>query len=82
MIRRRGATAGLGALLLARRALVQEMPNPGKRDWARDIPEMRIGLLAERTTPTGWLESRRRTPPRETPHAQPFDYNPPVHALC
>lgn len=45
MIGRRGATAGLGALLLARRALVQEMPNPGKRDWARDIPEMRIGLL-------------------------------------
>ncbi|HEX4173922.1 MAG TPA: hypothetical protein VHY82_15750 [Acetobacteraceae bacterium] len=45
MIRRRGATAGLGALLLARRALVQEMPNPGKRDWARDITEMRIGLL-------------------------------------
>ncbi|HET7881411.1 MAG TPA: PhnD/SsuA/transferrin family substrate-binding protein, partial [Acetobacteraceae bacterium] len=45
MITRRGATTGLGALLLARGALAQEMPKPGKRDWAKEIPVMRIGLL-------------------------------------
>ena len=45
MITRRGAAAGLGALLLARRVQAQEMPKPGKRDWAKEIPVMRIGLL-------------------------------------
>ena len=45
MITRRGAAAGLGALLLGRTALAQEMPKPGKRDWAKDIPVMRVGLL-------------------------------------
>jgi phosphonate transport system substrate-binding protein len=45
MITRRGAAAGLGALLLGRNALAQEMPKPGRRDWAKDIPVMRVGLL-------------------------------------
>ena len=45
MITRRGAAAGLGALMLARGVLAQEMPKPGKRDWAKEIPVMRIGLL-------------------------------------
>jgi phosphonate transport system substrate-binding protein len=45
MITRRGAAAGLGALLLARRAQAQEMPKPGQRDWAKEIPVMRVGLL-------------------------------------
>ena len=45
MITRRGAAAGLGALALTRGALAQEMPKPGKRDWAKEIPVMRIGLL-------------------------------------
>ena len=54
MITRRGAAAGLGALLLARGALAQEMPKPGKRDWAKEIPVMRSACSAARTTPTGW----------------------------
>jgi phosphonate transport system substrate-binding protein len=45
MITRRGIVAGMGGLLLARAARAQEMPKPGKRDWARDIPVMRVGLL-------------------------------------
>ena len=45
MITRRGASAGLGALLLARSAVAQEMPKPGRRDWAKEIPVMRVGLL-------------------------------------
>ena len=45
MITRRGATSGLGAMLLAGSALAQEMPKPGKRDWAKEIPVMRVGLL-------------------------------------
>jgi phosphonate transport system substrate-binding protein len=45
MLTRRSLAAGLGGLLLARVARAQEMPTPGKRDWAKDIPVMRIGLL-------------------------------------
>ncbi|HME24416.1 MAG TPA: phosphate/phosphite/phosphonate ABC transporter substrate-binding protein [Acetobacteraceae bacterium] len=45
MITRRCVTTGLGTLLLARSALAQEMPKPGKRDWAKEIPVMRVGLL-------------------------------------
>ena len=45
MITRRGATLGFGSLLLARGAIAQEMPKQGRRDWAKDIPVMRIGLL-------------------------------------
>src|ERR1700760_4715527 len=45
MITRRGATLGLGSLAFAATARAQEMPKPGKRDWAKDIPVMRIGLL-------------------------------------
>jgi hypothetical protein len=45
MITRRGMLAGLGGLMLARQAPAQDMPKPGKREWAKDIPVMRIGLL-------------------------------------
>src|SRR5215472_15861694 len=45
MITRRRAVAGFGTLLMARRALAQEMPKPGKRDWAKEIPVMRVCLL-------------------------------------
>ncbi len=45
MITRRGAAIGLGAILLACPARAQEMPKPGKRDWAAQIPVMRVGLL-------------------------------------
>jgi phosphonate transport system substrate-binding protein len=45
MITRRGVAAGLGALAFGRAALAQEMPKPGKRDWAKEIPVMRVGLL-------------------------------------
>ena len=31
--------------MLAQRVQAQEMPKPGKRDWAKEIPVMRIGLL-------------------------------------
>ena len=34
-----------GALLTARPAPAQEMPGPGKRDWAAQLPVLRIGLL-------------------------------------
>jgi phosphonate transport system substrate-binding protein len=45
MITRRGVAAGLGGLLLARAAMAAEMPKPGKRDWAKEIPVIRMGLL-------------------------------------
>jgi phosphonate transport system substrate-binding protein len=45
MITRRGVAAGLGALLLGPTAQAQEMPRPGKRAWAAQIPVMRVGLL-------------------------------------
>jgi phosphonate transport system substrate-binding protein len=45
MITRRGVAAGLGTMLLGRTALAQEMPKPGKRDWAKEIPVIRVGLL-------------------------------------
>lgn len=45
MITRRSAGMGLGALLLARAARAQDMPKPGKRDWAAQIPLIRMGLL-------------------------------------
>src|ERR1700685_1058279 len=45
MITRRGITTGIGALLLAKRATAQDMPKPGKRDWAKEIPVIRVGLL-------------------------------------
>jgi phosphonate transport system substrate-binding protein len=45
MLTRRGAATGIGVLLLAGSARAQEMPKPGKRDWAKEIPVMRIGLL-------------------------------------
>jgi len=45
MITRRGVAAGLGGLLLARSVMAAEMPKPGKRDWAKEIPVIRMGLL-------------------------------------
>jgi phosphonate transport system substrate-binding protein len=45
MITRRSAAVGMGALLLAWPARAQEMPKPGKRDWAAQVPVMRVGLL-------------------------------------
>ena len=45
MITRRSAGMALGALLLTRAARAQDMPKPGKRDWAAQIPLIRMGLL-------------------------------------
>jgi phosphonate transport system substrate-binding protein len=45
MMTRRGAALGLGALVMAGRARAQEMPAPGKRAWAEQIPVIRMGLL-------------------------------------
>lgn len=45
MIGRRTVALGLGSLLLARRARAADMPAPGKRDWATQIPVIRMGLL-------------------------------------
>ena len=43
MLTRRGLALGLAALPFAARA--QQMPPPGKRAWADQVPVMRIGLL-------------------------------------
>jgi len=48
MITRRHAlmgTAGLATTALARRAAAVDMPAPGKRAWAAQVPTLRIGLL-------------------------------------
>lgn len=45
MITRRLTAIGIGSLLLARRACALEMPAPGKRAWAAQIPVLRMGLL-------------------------------------
>ena len=45
MIGRRCFTLGLGSSLLALRARAAEMPPPGKRAWAAEIPVIRMGLL-------------------------------------
>ncbi|MEI7710725.1 MAG: phosphate/phosphite/phosphonate ABC transporter substrate-binding protein [Rhodospirillales bacterium] len=45
MITRRATLAGLGALPLAKAALAVEMPAPGKRAWAAELPVIRMGLL-------------------------------------
>jgi len=44
MIRRRSLITSAAALLAAP-AFAQEMPKPGKRDWAAQIPVIRLGLL-------------------------------------
>ena len=49
MITRRHALMGAAGLLaapaLVRRAAAQDMPAPGKRAWAAQVPTLRIGLL-------------------------------------
>jgi phosphonate transport system substrate-binding protein len=45
MITRRGALMTAGALMLAPRASAQQMPAAGKRDWAKELPTVRMGLL-------------------------------------
>ena len=45
MITRRGAAFGFGLLLVNRATLAQEMPQPGRRDWTKEISTLRIGLL-------------------------------------
>src|ERR1700722_15599403 len=50
MIRRRSLALGLGSSLLAWCARATDttappMPAPGKRDWATQIPVIRMGLL-------------------------------------
>jgi len=45
MITRRHILVAPTLLVLARRALGEEMPAPGKRDWAAQIPVIRIGML-------------------------------------
>jgi len=48
MITRRHAlmgTAGLATTALARRAVAEDMPAPGERAWAAQVPTLRIGLL-------------------------------------
>jgi phosphonate transport system substrate-binding protein len=45
MITRRRAAMAAGAMLLAGRASAQQMPPTGKRDWAAQIPTIRMGLL-------------------------------------
>jgi phosphonate transport system substrate-binding protein len=46
MITRRGAGIGIGTLLLlARGARAVEMPAAGKRAWAEQVPQIRMGLL-------------------------------------
>src|SRR4030088_3146442 len=43
MITRRSVVLALSALPVAARA--QEMPAPGKRPWAAEVPVIRVGLL-------------------------------------
>ncbi len=45
MITRRMLALGLGSTLFAWRARAADMPAPGKRDWAKQIPVIRMGLL-------------------------------------
>lgn len=45
MISRRATLAGLGSLPLATAARAVEMPAPGKRAWAAELPVIRMGLL-------------------------------------
>ena len=45
MISRRATLLGLGAIPLANAALAAEMPAPGKRAWAAELPVIRMGLL-------------------------------------
>ncbi len=45
MISRRAALAGFGVLPLAKAALAADMPAPGKRAWAAELPVIRMGLL-------------------------------------
>lgn len=45
MIKRRAALAGFGALSMAAPALAADMPAPGKRAWATELPLIRMGLL-------------------------------------
>ncbi|MGA3400931.1 MAG: phosphate/phosphite/phosphonate ABC transporter substrate-binding protein [Acetobacteraceae bacterium] len=45
MITRRSLAVGLGSALLAWRARAADMPAPGKRAWAAQIPVIRMGLL-------------------------------------
>lgn len=45
MISRRATLAGLGALPLVKAALAADMPAPGKRAWAAELPVIRMGLL-------------------------------------
>jgi len=45
MITRRMTALGVGSLLVARRAHAMDMPAPGKRAWAQQIPLLRMGLL-------------------------------------
>src|SRR5665213_2946979 len=45
MITRRTTAVGIGSLLLAHRARAAEMPAPGRRPWAEQIPLLRMGVL-------------------------------------
>lgn len=46
MFSRRSALIGAAALpFLARGARALEMPKPGKRDWAAQLPQIRVGIL-------------------------------------
>ena len=45
MIKRRAALAGFGALSMPAPSLAADMPAPGKRAWATELPLIRMGLL-------------------------------------
>jgi phosphonate transport system substrate-binding protein len=45
MITRRTALLGLAGAMSTARLAAQDMPSPGKRDWAAQIPVIRIGML-------------------------------------
>jgi phosphonate transport system substrate-binding protein len=45
MLTRRATAFGVGLMLVSWTTVAQEMPKQGKRDWAKEIPTIRVGLL-------------------------------------